>query len=152
MKVYKYLKAFYKWEINKLVSIHKRLKYFNIFMLFLSGLMFLNSGLGNIDLPDFARYSIWDVWIWTTVLYSLALVQFLTIVHCDCISSYRWSNTILMLSGFVLLIVGCLFGFEYPPYNWQMTVYPFVGFLFSLAGRQLNKVNLTKGKDNGKSY
>ena len=140
-----YIFAIRKWQLTKLIAAHKRIKYFNIIILLLSGIMFFNGGIIAVELPNFARYSDWDTWIWTTVLNSLALVQLITLVQCDCKNAYRWSNIILMLSGFVLLIVGCLFGFKYPPHNWQMTIYPFVGILFSIAGRQLNKVDPIKG-------
>lgn len=144
-----WIKLLKNWYAISLVNSHKRVKLLNVLMLVISGIMFFNGGIGSIVLPEFAKYSEWDIWIWTTVLYSLALVQIITLVQCDCPRMYRWSNTVLILSGFVLLIVGCLFGFKYPPYSWQMTTYPFVGFLFSLVGRQLNKVSL-KGLNNGK--
>ena len=149
-KVSAYIFAIRKWQLTKLIAAHKRIKYFNIIILLLSGIMFFNGGIRAVELPNFARYSDWDIWIWTTVLNSLALVQLITLVQCDCKNAYRWSNIILMLSGFVLLIVGCLFGLKYPPHNWQMTIYPFVGLLFSIAGRQLNKVDPIKRIDNGK--
>ena len=149
-KVSTYISAIRKWQLTKLIAAHKRIKYFNIIILLLSGIMFFNGGIRAVELPNFARYSDWDIWIWTIVLNSLALVQLITLVQCDCKNAYRWSNIILMLSGFVLLIVGCLFGLKYPPHNWQMTIYPFVGLLFSIAGRQLNKVDPIKRIDNGK--
>ena len=149
-KVSAYIFAIRKWQLTKLIAAHKRIKYFNIIILLLSGIMFFNGGIRAVELPNFARYSDWDIWIWTIVLNSLALVQLITLVQCDCKNAYRWSNIILMLSGFALLIVGCLFGFKYPPHNWQMTIYPFVGILFSIAGRQLNKVDPIKRIDNGK--
>ena len=145
-----YIFAIRKWQLTKLIAAHKRIKYFNSTILLLSGIMFFNGGIIEVELPNFARYSDWDIWIWTTVLNSLALVQLITLVQCDCKNAYRWSNIILMLSGFVLLIVGCLFGLKYPPHNWQMTIYPFVGLLFSVAGRQLNKLDPIKRIDNGK--
>ena len=145
-----YIFAIRKWQLTKLIAAHKRIKYFNIIILLLSGIMFFNGGIRAVELPNFARYSDWDIWIWTIVLNSLALVQLITLVQCDCKNAYRWSNIILMLSGFVLLIVGCLFGLKYPPHNWQMTIYPFVGLLFSVAGRQLNKLDPIKRIDNGK--
>ena len=149
-KVSAYIFAIHKWQLTKLIAAHKRIKYFNIIILLLSGIMFFNGGIRAVELPNFTRYSEWDTWIWTIVLNSLALVQLITLVQCDCRNAYRWSNIILMLSGFVLLIVGCLFGLKYPPHNWQMTIYPFVGLLFSIAGRQLNKVDLIKRIVNGK--
>ena len=149
-KVSAYIFAIRKWQLTKLIAAHKRIKYFNIIILLLSGIMFFNGGIRAVELPNFARYSDWDIWIWTIVLNSLALVQLITLVQCDCKNAYRWSNIILMLSGFVLLIVGCLFGLKYPPHNWQMTIYPFVGLLFSVAGRQLNKLDPIKRIDNGK--
>ena len=149
-KVSSYIFAIRKWQLTKLIAAHKRIKYFNIIILLLSGIMFFNGGIRAVELPNFARYSDWDIWIWTIVLNSLALVQLITLVQCDCKNAYRWSNIILMLSGFVLLIVGCLFGLKYPPHNWQMTIYPFVGLLFSVAGRQLNKLDPIKRIDNGK--
>ena len=145
-----YIFAIRKWQLTKLIAAHKRIKYFNIIILLLSGIMFFNGGIRAVKLPNFARYSDWDIWIWTIVLNSLALVQLITLVQCDCKNAYRWSNIILMLSWFALLIAGCLFGFKYPPHNWQMTIYPFVGILFSIAGRQLNKVDPIKRIDNGK--
>ena len=149
-KVSAYIFAIRKWQLTKLIAAHKRIKYFNIIILLLSGIMFFNGGIRAVELPNFARYSDWDIWIWTIVLNSLALVQLITLIQCDYVIAYRWSNIILMLSGFVLLIVGCLFGLKYPPHNWQMTIYPFVGLLFSIAGRQLNKVDPIKRIDNGK--
>ena len=149
-KVSAYIFAIHKWQLTKLIAAHKRIKYFNIIILLLSGIMFFNGGIRAVELPNFTRYSEWDTWIWTIVLNSLALVQLITLVQCDCRNAYRWSNIILMLSGFVLLIVGCLFGLKYPPHNWQMTIYPFVGLLFSIAGRQLNKVDPIKRIVNGK--
>ena len=149
-KVSSYIFAIRKWQLTKLIAAHKRIKYFNIIILLLSGIMFFNGGIRAVELPNFVRYSDWDIWIWIIVLNSLASVQLITLVQCDCINAYRWSNIILMLSGFVLLIVGCLFGLKYPPHNWQMTIYPFVGILFSIAGRQLNKVDPIKRIDNGK--
>ena len=149
-KISAYIFAIRKWQLTKLIAAHKRVKYFNIIILLLSGIMFFNGGIRAVELPNFARYSDWDIWIWTIVLNSLALVQLITLVQCDCKNAYRWSNIILMLSGFVLLIVGCLFGLKYPPHNWQMTIYPFVGLLFSVAGRQLNNVDPIKRIDNGK--
>lgn len=149
-KVSAYIFTIRKWQLTKLIEAHKRIKYFNIIMLLLSGIMFFNGGIGAVELPNFARYSDWDIWIWTIVLNSLALVQLITLVQCDCVNAYRWSNIILMLSGFALLIVGCLFGLKYPPHNWQMTIYPFVGLLFSAVGRQLNKASLAKGITDGK--
>lgn len=149
-KVSTYIFAIRKWQLTKLIAAHKRIKYFNIIMLLLSGIMFFNGGIGAVKLPNFARYSDWDIWIWTTVLNSLAFIQLITLVQCDCRNAYRWSNIILMLSGFALLIVGCLFGFKYPPHNWQMTIYPFVGLLFSAVGRQLNKAPQAKGITDGK--
>jgi len=149
-KVSTYIFAIRKWQLTKLIAAHKRIKYFNIIILLLSGIMFFNGGIRAVELPNFVRYSDWDIWIWTIVLNSLASVQLITLVQCDCINAYRWSNIILMLSGFVLLIVGCLFGLKYPPHNWQMTIYPFVGLLFSVAGRQLNNVDPIKRIDNGK--
>ena len=146
----KYIFAVKKWQLSKLISIHKLIKVFNIVILVASGIMFFNGENGTLDLPDFTRYSEWDTWIWTTVLNSLALVQLLTLIKCNCVTAYHWSNIILMLSGFVLLIVGCLFGLKYPPHNWQMILYPFVGLLFSAVGRQLNKADLTKGITDGK--
>ena len=149
-KVSSYIFAIRKWQLTKLIAAHKRIKYFNIIILLLSGIMFFNGGIRAVELPNFVRYSDWDIWIWTIVLNSLALVQLITLVQCDCKNAYRWSNIILMLSGFTLLIVGCLFGFKYPPHNWQMTIYPFVGILFSIAGRQLNKVAPIKRIDKRK--
>ena len=148
--LFKYVGAIKRWQLNKLISIHKLVKVLNIVILVISGAMFFQNETGTLELPDFTRYSDWDIWIWTIVLNSLALVQLITLVQCDCKNAYRWSNIILMLSGFVLLIVGCLFGLKYPPHNWQMTIYPFVGILFSIAGRQLNKVDPIKRIDNGK--
>lgn len=148
--LFKYIGAIKRWKLNKLISIHKLVKVLNIVILVISGAMFFQSETGTLELPDFTRYSEWDTWIWTTVLNSLALVQLLTLIKCDSVITYRWSNIILMLSGFVLLIVGCLFGLKYPPHNWQMTIYPFVGLLFSAVGRQLNKVDLIKRTDSGK--
>ena len=149
-KVSAYIFAIHKWQLTKLIAARKRIKYFNIIILLLSGIMFFNGGIRAVELPNFTRYSEWDTWIWTIVLNSLALVQLITLVQCDCRNAYRWSNIILMLSGFVLLIVGCLFGLKYPPHNWQMTIYPFVGLLFSITGRQLNKVDPIKRVVNGK--
>ena len=148
--LFKYVSAIKRWKLNKLISIHKLVKVLNIAILVISGVMFFQNETGTLELPDFTRYSEWDTWIWTTVLNSLALVQLLTLIKCDSVIAYRWSNIILMLSGFVLLIVGCLFGLKYPPHNWQMTIYPFVGLLFSAVGRQLNKVDLIKRTDSGK--
>ena len=149
-KVSVYIFAIRKWQLTKLIAAHKKIKYFNIIILLLSGIMFFNGGIRAVELPNFARYSDLDIWIWIIVLNSLASVQLITLVQCDCKNAYRWSNIILMLSGFVLLIVGCLFGLKYPPHNWQMTIYPFVGLLFSVAGRQLNKLDPIKRIDNGK--
>lgn len=148
--LFKYISAINRWKLNKLISIHKLVKVLNIVILVISGAMFFQNETGTLELPDFTRYSEWDTWIWTIVLNSLALVQLLTLIKCDFVIAYRWSNIILMLSGFVLLIVGCLFGLKYPPHNWQMTIYPFVGLLFSAVGRQLNKVDLIKRTDSGK--
>ena len=148
--LFKYVGAIKRWQLNKLISIHKLVKVLNIVILVISGAMFFQDEIGTLELPDFTRYSEWDIWIWTIVLNSLALVQLLTMIKCDYVIAYRWSNIILMLSGFVLLIVGCLFGLKYPPHNWQMTIYPFVGLLFSVAGRQLNKLDPIKRIDNGK--
>lgn len=148
--LFKYIGAINRWKLNKLISIHKLVKVLNIVILVISGAMFFQNETGTLELPDFTRYSEWDTWIWTIVLNSLALVQLLTLIKCDSVIVYRWSNIILMLSGFVLLIVGCLFGLKYPPHNWQMTIYPFVGLLFSAIGRQLNKVDPIKRTDSGK--
>ena len=100
-KVSVYTFAIRKWQLTKLIAAHKRIKYFNIIILLLSGIMFFNGGIRAVELPNFARYSGWDIWIWTIVLNSLASVQLITLVQCDCINAYRWSNIILMLSGFV---------------------------------------------------
>ena len=148
--LFKYVSAIKRWKLNKLISIHKLVKVLNIVILDISGAMFFQNETGTLELPDFTRYSEWDTWIWITVLNSLALVQLLTLIKCNSVIAYRWSNIILMLSGFVLLIVGCLFGLKYPPHNWQMTIYPFVGLLFSAVGRQLNKVDPIKRTDSGK--
>lgn len=141
----KKIKILYK---KSLIHHHKRIKWLNVIMLFLSGAMFFNGGLGSITLPNFARFSAWDIWVWTMILIILGLLQLYTLYNTSCTTdvnnNYRWGNTILILSGYVLLVVGILFGFKYPPYNWEMTVYPFVGFLLSLVGRQLNKSSYSK--------
>lgn len=153
MKTFKsYLSLINNMYKRFLIKKHILIKLLNVFMLILSGIMFIHGGIGSVELPNFAKYSEWDIWIWAIVLYSLALIQIVTLLKCDCVISYRWSNTVLIISGFVLLIVGCLFGFKYPPSNWQMTFYPFVGFLLSLVGRQLNKTTqCIKGLKDGKN-
>ena len=118
--LFKYVSAIKRWKLNKLISIHKLVKVLNIVILVISGAMFFQNETGTLELPDFTKYSEWDTWIWITVLNSLTLVQLLTLIKCDSVIAYRWSNIILMLSGFVLLIVGCLFGLKYPPHNWQI--------------------------------
>ena len=97
-KVSSYIFAIRKWQLTKLIAAHKRIKYFNIIILLLSGFMFFNGGLRAVELPNFARYSDWDIWIWAIVLNSLALVQLITLVQCDCKNAYRWSNITSRLS------------------------------------------------------
>lgn len=151
---YEYARIIQDWQDIKLIKAHSRIKYLNVLMLVLSAAMFLNGGIGNITLPNFLKYTDMDIWVWAIILFLLALVQLSTLIWCKCENTYKWSNTILIISGFALLIVGCLFGFKYPPHNWQMTVYPFVGVLFSLVGRKLNKITPkpTRGTVDGKNH
>lgn len=81
------------------------------------------------------------MWIWAVVTYSIALVQAITLINCHCVDNYRWSNTVLIISGFLILIIGCLFGLKFPPYNWQMVILPPIGFIISVIGRNLNKTS-----------
>ncbi len=127
-----------------LIENHKTVKVFNIIILSAVGIMFFAGGTGDIDLPCFHKYSNYDVWVWTIVLYSLALVQTISLATLNCIQYYRRSNFILILSGISLLIVGCLFVLSYPPYSWQMYVFPCVGFILSLFGRYFNKTEVPK--------
>lgn len=59
---------------------------------------------------------------------------------------YSWSNTALTVSGLVLLISSCI-------YNKQDSFLCYaeslLGFIFGLAGRELNRINYFKRKDNG---
>lgn len=142
------LNKFQRQQSVLLLKHHRRIKLMSILMLVISGSMFIRGGIGYVELPDFAKYTDWDIWVWASVSYSLALIQLFTLVHRKCRSNFRWANTVLIISGFVLLIIGCLFGFKYPPHAWQMTVYPFVGFLFTVVGRKLNKLTQRKDRKN----
>ena len=133
-----------------LVNHHTKIKWISVILLLLSGIMFLAGGLKTLALPEFAKYSKWDIWIWSIILYSLALSQIITMIRCDCPNQYKWSNSILIISGFVLIIVGCLFGLKYPPHRWQMTVFPLIGFTLSVLGKRLNKIARSKGTHYGK--
>ena len=131
-----------------LIDSHIGIKIISGLILFFAAIMFNKAMLHSGSMPNFEEFlqSEFDIRVWTITLIVISIVQFSNIVFIlesnkySAIRYYRHSNTLLIISGFSLLIVGCLFSLKYPPYNWQMIVFPIVGSILSMYGRYLNKI------------
>ena len=129
-----------------IIDSHIGIKIISGLILLFTASMFHKAMVQAIDLPDFAKHSEHDIHIWTIALVVFGIIQLSNIIFVleahkiNAIKYYRQSNTILIMSGFILLIVGCLFSLKYPPYNWQMIIFPIVGSVLSMYGRYLNKI------------
>lgn len=127
-----------------------KIKMFNIMVLLSTAHLFvLNHSLYDTPIHKVVPLKLF---IWFALLYPLAFAQFLTITCNKDTAIYRWSNSILTVSGLVLLVVGYLFNLGYPPYSWQMSFYPTVGLLFGVLGHQLNKKSRYKRYEDRKCY
>lgn len=107
-------------------EFHVVFKVLNILILMASAVLLTAIGVG-ISSYKIYQFSKMDLWLWVGILYTLAILQIVTLTSETKIFSYDWANTVLMISGFSLVIVGLVFGAEFPPFQWQMTVYPMLG-------------------------
>lgn len=136
------LKELFDNRAKLYVRWHFQLKILNAVILMLTSFMFLSQICNTHPLPDFVHITKFDMVIWVFVLYTLFILQLFTMFRCDCVYYYKWSNTIMLISGFVSFTIGCLFSFKYPPYVWQMSVFPTIGCLLVFIGRDLNKLSI----------
>ena len=92
-----------------------------------------------IDLPDFHKFSHFDAWFWAATMGVQAIFQFVMMYCKGSLKCQAWGDLALQLSGLSLIVVGAMFGAQYPPFAWQMVAFPFIGFGVIVAGRSLNK-------------
>lgn len=90
-------------------------------------------------LPDYFEISVYDTYIWVSILIAAAVAQIVLLLQSDCNSCRVFGDLLLQFSGLILLIIGWAFIAKYPPLSILMVVYPTWGISMIIGGRVFGK-------------